>query len=250
MVKINRQTSIIIALISFIILILSFSLPEENGAILMMIGILGLIVGLAVGINSSWKRTIINKNEFDLVYTFHKTNFISPISVIFNILSLLWLLIAKIQSGQTLEIALIFFIGFWLLSAIELIVKIAKQSNFDGFTFGFNKEGITLLKGDWVKKYAWENYRGFNTAYSTRYGEFLSYLPYISIFFHETDKYTINLFYSEKGRQQSMEQTAPGYKVKKYHQIETQKNNLSQVISYLKKYLPQIQKDISLKERL
>lgn len=180
-------------------------------------------------------------SSFDIVYKYKKTSL--PIgSMIFTAISLIWLLISTIQDSGA-ETAIAFFISFLALAVFEYMLNWYKGTKFNDFTFSYNNHGVTISKGSWNKEFIWNNYKRFTTAYRARFGQYLSYLPFTSLFLHDADRYTLLLYRQDEFKHdyelhgQTHTDSTKNITIE-YDSIVVTPEYKDQIINYIKQYLP------------
>lgn len=223
----------------FIIGVIVFlEMDNELGDNIFLYFVIGLVILVPVIIGTTkGKTTQIDQSSFEISYKYYRTNFMPIGSIIFTIISLIWLLIEKMITAGT-DTAIGFFIGFGLLSFFEFMYRWWKVTYYNGFTFSFSNQGITMSKGSWKKELAWSYYKNFNTVYKAHHGKWVSYIPFLSIFVHKADQYLINLYYTKEHIAELVKN--PLYdtsKEKPYDRIPTLPENHDKVLNYIKQYI-------------
>lgn len=108
-------------------------------------------------------------------------------SILFTVLSLIWLFIENLSDGG-IETALALTLGFGMLSVIEFLLHWAKATKFEGFTYTLNEHGFEKKKNAWRKQYKWENVESFYSNYDIKYGNIIKWLPLSSFVISSHDK--------------------------------------------------------------
>jgi hypothetical protein len=231
--------------------IISFNLPEEKGADFFMILILVLFVLIPIFIWSAKNNKFTrDTSAYDITYKYLRTDFTPIGSLLLTIVSLIWMLVSKIQDEGP-ETAIAFFIGFGFLSFFEIMYQWWKVTKYNEFVFSFDAVGILISKDAWSKKLLWSNYNGFGTVYQARLGRWVRYIPLLSMLVHETDRNLINLYRTAEYLNQEVVHdlfTGDSKKIS-YDRIPTLPKNHEQVIAYIKKYLPE-KNSLTIDERL
>jgi hypothetical protein len=211
--------------VSFIIPVVGEGNFNENfGSISLLLLIIA--VPIAIIIAGEAKNTF-DTSKFDLTYTYFRFGVIPFTSIILTVISLVWMWLDSQREYNT-ETAMAFVIGFGMLAVFEYLVQVMKAYRFNGFTFSFDQNGVIISKGSWHKQYLWNHYDGFTTAYKARFGNFLRYVPLLSLLASESDQHTIRLI-----RKKEYATAAT------YDEIMTMTKNNSEVINYISRFIPE-----------
>lgn len=198
---------------------------DETGGIIFFVLVLGLVLtfGLTIG-RSSITRYSPPPGKFTFSYSVDVKYPIFPVgSTLYALGSLVWTLLAQL-SDEGVEVALGFFIAFVVLDAFEFIRNWFNATYYNGSVFGFTEDGFERHLGTWSKAYRWSDFSSFSTVYEAHYGRYLSWIPFLSVFYAPFDRYTINLYFK-----------AP--RGSAYAQIRTRVDNLEQVLSYVRRHV-------------
>lgn len=163
----------------------------------------------------------------EISYTINTKYKLLPVgSTLLAVASLVWLFFTEGRKSGYLT-AMGLAIGFGLLAFIEFIIHWYKGTIYEGYTYTFSKEGIERRIGNTRKVKQWSDYQCFTTSFSAKFGKVFSFLPFSSLLFSDSDRYTINLYHNEN----MAISTA-------YDQIRILPENHEKVISYISQFLP------------
>lgn len=221
-------------LVGFLMFVFSVSTDSENyGAAGMMLGIFFVFVGVWF---TREPKTSVNASDYDISYTIRWRRVTPVTSIVLTIISLFWLLIEKIQKTETTT-AVSIFVAFLLIDSFEYIIQWARATKYTGYTMCLDAKGVTVVRGNWSKQLAWQDFSSFCNVYEVRFGDWIRYIPFLSALAVDSDKYTLNLY-------KKISSAIP------YSQIATNPDNYEQVVTYIKKYLPYTSSNIKLRDRI